>query len=365
MSGKKLPRDHLAPSVAKALAKAVFHVPVISDPLIDFLGERLKGQDEARQAKEQIDRLVDQCLAPLAPLFASANGMNPEAVANALGETIEQHLDVKALLAKDLNRVLIHQTVMEAHPPEALAREGYIEPDVELYRRALPLILDRLIGLAPKLEEFEGASTAEILGRLTKLAQEADALRTGIEQLHKRFDDIIRFANEREQNYTIDYCEHIDRQLNAVQLFGITTEPVASQQNLSTAFIPLSLARDETEKGRTGSIYFDSLLERLGPETPRLLITGPAGSGKTTLLKWAAIQAASMISGSITKPEGVADLDRYDSSVPTIRELLKNAPFSIQSFGLGSWPCRNVSGVRCFQCKAGDHRFWRRFDGFA
>ncbi len=34
-------RDHLGPSMAKALATVVFQTPVISDPLIDFLKERL------------------------------------------------------------------------------------------------------------------------------------------------------------------------------------------------------------------------------------------------------------------------------------------------------------------------------------
>ena len=38
-------------------------------------------------------------------------------------------------------------------------------------------------------------------------------------------------------------------------------------------------------------------MNRLSPEQPRLLITGPAGSGKTTLMRWAAIEAAAALSG--------------------------------------------------------------------
>ena len=325
LSSIALLRDHLGPSMAKALATAVLQAPVISDPLIDFLKERLKGEDEAKQAERQINRLVEQSLAPLTPMFSSAKGVNPEAVAITLGETVEQHVDVKALIASDLDRTLVHDQVMAARPLEDLEAEAYATADIELYRRALPVILDRLIDIAPKLEGFAGASTAEILRRLTKLAQEKDAIKSGIERLHQRFDNVIRFEREEERNYTIDYCAHIDKHLNAIQLFGITTEAAASQQKLSTAFIPLSLARERNEKSQRGSTYFASLLERLSPENPRLLITGPAGSGKTTLLKWAAIQAAEMIKIGVEKTSEWEIDERLGSTIRAMTEVFLRA----------------------------------------
>ena len=334
MSEKTLLRDHLGPSVAKALATAVFQVPVISDPLIDFLKEKLKGEDEARQAERQIGRLVEQSLAPLMPLFAPVKGVNPEAVAITLGATIEQHVDVKTLIASDLDRDHVHKLVMEARPLDELKKEAYGAADIELYGRALAVILDKLIDMAPKLEGFQGISTSETLGRLTKLAQEKEAIRSGIERLHERFDNVIRFDKEEERNYAIDYCTHIDKYLNAIQLFGITTEAVASQQKLSTAFIPLSLARGRNEQGQTGSTYFSSLLERLSPDNPRLLITGPAGSGKTTLLKWAAIQAAEMIKVGVEKTVEWDIDERLGSTIMAMTDVLLRAPETAERMGL-------------------------------
>ncbi|MGI9503668.1 MAG: hypothetical protein ACR2RE_11495 [Geminicoccaceae bacterium] len=80
MSKTSLLQDHLAPSLAKALAKVIFGVPVITDPLIDFLKERLKARAEFKQAERQIGLLVDQCLTPLMPLFTSAKGVTNSVV---------------------------------------------------------------------------------------------------------------------------------------------------------------------------------------------------------------------------------------------------------------------------------------------
>ena len=331
-------RDHLAPLIAKALAKVVFQVPVISDSLIDFLTERFKSNDEAKQAEQQIDRLVEQCLAPLMPMFGSAKGFEPEAVAALLGKTVQQQADLSALIKGDLNRVSLHQKVLEAEPLDKLRDQAYGDANIAAYQQALPLLLNQMIDLAPKLDGFEEASTAETLGRLTKLAQDAEAIRMGIETLQMRFDDIVRFRNEEEQTYAIDYCTHIDEHLNAVQLFGITSETVASQQKLSTAFIPLSLARDSADQRQTGSIYFDSLLERLTPETPRLLITGPAGSGKTTLLKWAAIQAAEMIKIGVEKTIQWDLEDRLGATIKALTDVMVRAPKTAKRMGLAEEP---------------------------
>ncbi|MEM8949589.1 MAG: hypothetical protein AAGA21_13670 [Pseudomonadota bacterium] len=326
MSTKILLFEHLGPSVAKALAAGIFQVPVISNPLIDFLKQRLKSGGEAHQAEQQIGRLVEQCLSPLMPMFTSAKSFEPKAVAILLGETVQQHANLSALIKGDLNRVSLHLKVLEAVPREKLRDQAYGEANIAAYEQALPLLVDRMIDLAPKLDGFEGVSTAEILRRLTKLAQDAEDIRAGVERLHQRFDDIVRFKSEEEQNYAIDYCTHIDEHLNAVQLFGITTESVASQQKLSTAFIPLSLARDSSDQRQAGSIYFDSLLARLTPETPRLLITGPAGSGKTTLLKWAAIQAAEMIRIGVEKTIQWDLEDRLGATIKALAHVMVRTP---------------------------------------
>ncbi|MGI9420556.1 MAG: NACHT domain-containing protein [Geminicoccaceae bacterium] len=288
MSGKNLLCDHLAPSVAKALAGMMFQAPVITNPLVDYLAKQLKGRDEARQAKGQIDRLAKQCLEPVLPIFASAKEVNPEAVEKALGETIERHEGVKALLKGDLDRERVLENLMTKQSLEALRRQAYGHANIALYRRALPVLLDKLIAIAPKLEGFEGASAAEILRRLTELSSDMKAIRITTDRMEFWIDR----QEKSWQEYASKYRALIEEKLDVVQLFGIKAEASIKRQRLSTAFIPLSLTQATEEEETTESSYFATLMNGLSPKQPRLLITGPAGSGKTTLMRWAAMEAA-------------------------------------------------------------------------
>ena len=291
LSSIALLRDHLGPSIAKALATAVFQVPVISNPLIDFLKSKLKTEDEARQAERQIGRLADQCLSPLLQMFASAKDSNPEAVAITLGETVEQHVDVRALVADDLDRARVHKTVMAKRPLSDLRAKVFATADIELYRRALPPLLDRMIDIAPKLEGFEGASTAETLARLRAIIDDVGQMKSGLAWI----EHWMKHEDQRWRDYASTYSDYIDDKLNVIQLFGLTGDGTVKQQRLSTAFIPLTLTHDADADQNLGSGYFETALNRLSKESPRLLITGPAGSGKTTLMRWAAIEAAGVL----------------------------------------------------------------------
>lgn len=281
MSDISLLRDHLGPSIAKALATAVFQVPVISNPLIDFLKQRLKNEDEAGQAERQIGRLVDQCLSPLIAMFASAKDSNPEAVALALGETIEKHVDVKALMASDLDRVRLRDAVNAKRPLSDLKSKAFATADIELYRRALPPLLDRMIDIAPKLEGFEGASVAQTLARLRTIVDEVGQIKSGLAWI----EHWMKHEDQRWRDYAGAYSDYIDDKLNVIQLFGLPPYSTVKQQRLSTAFIPLTLTHDADAGQSLSSSYFESALNRLSKENPRLLITGPAGSGKTTLMR--------------------------------------------------------------------------------
>jgi hypothetical protein len=346
VSDNSLLRDHLGPSIAKALAAAVFQVPVISNPLIDFLKQRLKNDDEAGQAERQIGRLVDQCLAPLTQMFASAKDTNPEAVALALGETIEQHVDVKALMVSDLDRVKLRDAVMAKRPLTDLKAKAYSAADIELYRRALPPLLDRMIDIAPKLEGFEGASTAETLARLRTIVDEVGLMKSGLAWIQHW----MRHEEQRWQDYAGAYSDYIDDELNVIQLFGLPADSAVKRQRLSTAFIPLTLTHDADADQSHSSSYFESALNRLSKDNPRLLITGPAGSGKTTLMRWAAIEAA----GVLLDPEkAIRSLKKKEQAVA--RDGIAGGDRKAEAFERGSisyYIDKGVSSLKDFDTAA-------------
>src|SRR5262249_43550498 len=74
--------------------------------------------------------------------------------------------------------------------------------------------------------------------------------------------------------------------------------------DLSAAFVSLQLRSEGEDEGAT--VPVEDLLDSLGPDSGRLLISGDAGSGKSTLCRWAALQAAGTNAPVLSTPAGAA-----------------------------------------------------------
>ncbi|MDH3770841.1 MAG: hypothetical protein OET79_07640, partial [Nitrospirota bacterium] len=165
MSAKVLLRNHLAPSLAKLFLKCTFGVDAITDPIVDFLQSKLGDAAAAGDAARQFERLANASIEPLIPRFRAAKDLNPEAVAATLGETLEQHVDIKMLIGEDLDQERIHRALLSAKPLVKLKKQAYSKADIELYRGALPLLAEALSKVAPQLQGFELTNSAEVLSR--------------------------------------------------------------------------------------------------------------------------------------------------------------------------------------------------------
>jgi predicted NACHT family NTPase len=103
-------------------------------------------------------------------------------------------------------------------------------------------------------------------------------------------------GDESDEAFESQYRQNIARELDRLQLFGITKERVSPRYGLSVAYITLSAAQpapespkdDEDEDASVSSLAVDEALAG----SQRVLVRGEAGSGKTTLLQWLAVQSA-------------------------------------------------------------------------
>lgn len=292
MSTRKLLVDHLAPAVSRVLLGAAFGAPAaaIGGSIVDFLKSKLNDRHAADEAARRFERLADASITSLVPLFEGerARGLDPQAVALALAETLDQHVDAKALIEQDLDADKLHRSVLRARPLKELEQQAYGPANIGLYRRALPVLLNEIVTIAPELKGFTVANSAEVLRRLNLLL--------GVEQ--------ARFKQEVKERHAFEriYARCVLERWNKLELFGIdVSEDVQRRQELSIAYIALNLQNDVSgvrSQDRPGHLVtFNALLEQTSRRGPPLLVLGEAGGGKTTLLRWAAVSRWPISSG--------------------------------------------------------------------
>jgi hypothetical protein len=158
VSTTALLRDKLAPAVGRVLLRLAFgaDVAAVGGAALDWLSGRLGKAAEAREAERFARQLADGLVAGLAPLFGRSN---PEAVALALGETLDAYVDGRFLARHDLNPDRAAEDLLKHRLPE-LRSQAYAAADLELYRRVMPHLMRRLVHDAKRLPDFQVASAA-------------------------------------------------------------------------------------------------------------------------------------------------------------------------------------------------------------
>jgi hypothetical protein len=268
-----------------AAAAAVSTVDILAK--LPF-GVRRPAQREFERIADEVGRNLERFLEAECPnLPDNEKEAAALAVANALDRaTISDDL----LFAKNLDPLALERHVLQMVP------DGHRDLSGDLYPRILRESCNYVIEITSTLPGFTLRAMQETLQRegeiaaLVKQVLEAMPLSRG-----------AGAGDESDEAFESQYRQNIARELDRLQLFGITTERVTPRYGLSVAYITLSAARamaghptddatdgDEDDEEGVGSFPVDEALA--GSE--RVLIRGEAGSGKTTLLQWLAVQSA-------------------------------------------------------------------------
>ena len=256
---------------------------------VDILA-RMLPFEVRRPAQREFDRIADEVGSKLERFLEAECPHLPENEKDAAALAVARALDRAAisndlLFAKDLDPLRLERHVLMMIPG------GDREVDSGVYAKILRESCNYVIEITSTLPGFGLRAIQETLKREGETAQ---LVRQVLEAM-----PLSRGAgagDESDEAFESQYRQNIARELDRLQLFGITTERVSPRYGLSVAYITLSAAQsaaespegDEDEDASVSSLPVDEALAG----SQRVLVRGEAGSGKTTLLQWLAVQSA-------------------------------------------------------------------------
>lgn len=299
----------LAAQISKILLAS--HLGVagkLSGTLVDLAEGRFKDILEHREVARRFERLGEQVVGKLRPLFEqevpAGQEISFEAVTLELVQTLGNQVTAELFVAERLETERIFQTLNTTRPfPE----NQFSAAEGELYRRALRETVRCLVEMADKLPRFDVAATGRTLQELGRLTEQSDEILNRV----RATEYLVQALSEGDaSDYEIEYRLAVQRDLDYLELFGAELRPESRRQKLSVGYVSLSLA--DRRGDSTGAVSAEALLGQLGRRQARLLIRGEAGSGKSTLFRWLAIEAAN-VAGFLSARE----------SLPKARELME------------------------------------------
>lgn len=291
--------DTLLLKLAPALAKSLLGIWLkdysvtrdMSKALVDILQARTGDLVASQRGKREFEAIGEKIVENLMPIFQAENAAIDEggrnSVAIAVAETLTSVEITPEILAKDN----LDPTELTSHllKYEFAGCRSIGEAETELYRRAIIESSNYLVDIASTLPSFSQKTFAEILRRESELLERAETI---LEEVRKISRDIDQLS-QSEAWFEAEYRRTVLRKLDQVELFGATTSSQSRRQNLTTAYINLSVDKtDDTTHDPNHSDSLEMTVDELLQGHDRLLIKGVAGSGKTTLLKWIAVNAA-------------------------------------------------------------------------
>lgn len=151
-----------------------------------------------------------------------------------------------------------------------------------------------LVPILPDMPGFRTWLVGYTARTFSALIHHAEAQSDAIKELAQLLRNVIGTSGMRDAEYENSYRDSLARRLDRVELF-IERQDVAQEsreQRLTVAYVTLELARDRTQESGREGVRADTLLDRLPPGPPHVLVVGRAGCGKTTLLRWLGLEAA-------------------------------------------------------------------------
>ena len=277
-------------AIAKGILKLWLKDSVIGaevgTSLVDIIKAKTPDVIAQRRAERQFEQIGEKAAESLAPLFEAEMGQldegSLETVAFLVGQTLsEAKISAEILTKQNLEPSRLADSIIDSVDP-AITKH-FSQKELELYKRSIAEASQSIVDIASQLPQFNEQTFAEILKRENQL----------LEIAKQTLDEVRRITEGSKQvnpeveaaRFEAAYRLALVRNLDHMELFGVDTSTVSRRQNLSVAYITLSVK----QKGSKTLISVDEALAN----PHRVLIRGLAGSGKTTLLRWAAVRSAS------------------------------------------------------------------------
>jgi hypothetical protein len=272
----------------------------ISNAVIDLTASQIadtRHQRKIRNLFENLEeRIADRILTMLDNEFRDVPQNEREAAILAVRDTFETaSLTNDDLFSADLDPLFLERQIRK----DGRSRTRDLsEGAVELYNRILAGCCAYIVELANALPGFEVGVFATLLTRHTELL-------TRVDQLFDRLPEIT--LDNAGNRFEGAYRQLVAKQLDRLELFGVTVSEAVNSCSLTTAYISLNvdsaelqkriLERRQAELTGAGRHRPSAQAERLSIEealatTSRLFLRGEAGSGKTTVLQWIAVRSA-------------------------------------------------------------------------
>jgi hypothetical protein len=274
----------------------------VTGSVLDALESRAADTRERRRVRrlfEDLDeRVADNVLQNMAVEFRAVSDNDREAAVLEVRDTLDRaSLTAADLFAADLDAARLLRVVRRSGRTDTLSQDT-----VELYERVLRDCCAYVVELANVLPGFEVGVFGELLSRQHELMR----------QISERFDQLpMRLGGAGAELFEPTYLRLVAKQLDRVELFGVTFDNRIGAYPLSVAYVSLSLRGTEDDVDDVTSID-DALAHRR-----RAFIRGEAGSGKTTLLQWLAVRAA--------RNEFTSPMSEWNGCVPFLIRLRRYA----------------------------------------
>ncbi|MEU6747060.1 NACHT domain-containing protein [Spirillospora sp. NPDC046719] len=288
--------------------------------------DEIKRRRVQRQFEGIADAVAERLLTFAGTEFGGLTDGDRDAALFEVVRTLDNaDLSDDALFAADADPVKLARG-LRSRLPARRAEFELGEVGAHLYEVILDECCDCLARIVIHLPEFAPRASAEMLGRLSGLADQVGAV---LARLPARTLTAPEGEADDEE-FTRRYLASISESLDTLELFGVRFERLTRPQTtLSVAYISLNVSDESArslhrapqavplsewrDQARTGAVRVEAALgdHRL------MLLRGEAGGGKSTLLRWLAITAAR---GSFTGP-----LSEWNGSVPFLIKLRSHA----------------------------------------
>lgn len=291
----------LGAAIAKHIIKSWLgeNISGMSGELLDLLKGKAESALAQRDTARRIEKIGEEVAIKLRPLFeiesSKASVPDIKLLTREVALTLAQTpIDAKQIIDYRFDAERLARQLLNARPEVV---KNFSEAEASLYERFLREVCNEIIAISSELASFDRHFSETAL-------QGQDHVLGLVEKIYAR-------PNEEAAAFERLYCQTLVRQLDRMELFGVTrVDDTTKRQSLSVAYVAIDV--DQSGNNNLQVDLFDSAMEasmletkgmRLAPQTGpidqllttarKIIVLGEAGSGKSTLLQWLAVRSAS------------------------------------------------------------------------